>query len=167
MPAEISANLARFDGIRYSPIAKLPIKNLHDLYFKTRGKGFGAEVRRRIVLGTYVLSKGYYDAYYRKAQQVRRLIAEEFNRVFREVDFLITPTSPTFPFKAGEKIDDPLAMYLSDIFTVSANITGVPAISLPCKQKENNLPVGLQIIGPSLSDFSLLRVAKLIENIIS
>jgi len=169
MPAEVSSNLARYDGIRYAEIKnlKFKIKNLNDLYFKTRGKGFGAEVRRRIVLGTYVLSKGYYDAYYRKAQQVRRLISEEFKKIFQEVDFLITPTSPTFPFKAGERIDDPLAMYLSDIFTVSANITGVPAISLPCGQKESNLPVGLQIIGPSLSDFSLLRAAKLIENIIS
>lgn len=169
MPAEISANLARFDGIRYSEIKDLKseIKNLKDLYFKTRGKGFGAEVRRRIVLGTYVLSRGYYEAYYKKAQQVRKLIVKEFNKVFQEVDFLITPTSPTFPFKIGEKIDDPLAMYLSDIFTVSANIAGVPAINLAYNQTENGLPVGMQIIGPYLSDFSLLSIAKKIENIIS
>lgn len=177
MPAEASANLARFDGIRYSPMEILRSAqdefvenfnkfNLHDLYFKTRGKGFGAEVRRRIVLGTYVLSSGYYDAYYKKAQQVRRLIAEEFDKVFQEVDFLITPTSPTFPFKIGEKTDDPLSMYLSDIFTVGANIAGVPAINLPCG-KEDNLPVNMQIIGPYLSDFSLLNVTKAIEDIIS
>jgi len=164
MPAEASSNLARFDGIRYSPISNYP--NLHDLYFKTRGKGFGAEVRRRIVLGTYVLSSGYYEAYYKKAQQVRKLIAQEFDKVFQEVDFLITPTSPTFPFKIGEKVDDPLSMYLSDIFTVSANIAGVPAINLPCGQADN-LPISMQIIGPYLSDFSLLNVTKTIENIIS
>jgi len=177
MPAEASSNLARFDGIRYSPIEILRstqddsigvsnIINLHDLYFKTRGKGFGAEVRRRIVLGTYVLSSGYYEAYYKKAQQVRKLIAQEFDKVFQEVDFLITPTSPTFPFKIGEKVDDPLSMYLSDIFTVSANIAGVPAINLPCGY-ENNLPINMQIIGPYLSDFSLLNVSKTIEDIIS
>ncbi len=164
MPAEASANLARFDGIRYSPISNY--SNLHDIYFKTRGKGFGAEVRRRIVLGTYVLSSGYYEAYYKKAQQVRRLIAEEFDKVFQEVDFLITPTSPTFPFKIGEKIDNPLSMYLSDIFTVSANIAGVPAINLPCGQADN-LPINMQIIGPYLSDFSLLNITKTIEDIIS
>jgi len=164
MPAEASSNLARFDGIRYSPISNYP--NLHDLYFKTRGKGFGAEVRRRIVLGTYVLSSGYYEAYYKKAQQVRKLIAQEFDKVFQEVDFLITPTSPTFPFKIGEKVDDPLSMYLSDIFTVSANIAGVPAINLPCGQADN-LPISMQIIGSYLSDFSLLNVTKTIEDIIS
>jgi len=167
MPAEASSNLARFDGIRYSPIVNNESQgiNLHDLYFKTRGKGFGAEVRRRIILGTYVLSSGYYDAYYKKAQQVRRLIAQEFEKVFQEVDFLITPTSPTFPFKIGEKADDPLSMYLSDIFTVGANIAGIPAINLPCG-KENNLPINMQIIGPYLSDFSLLSVTKIIEKII-
>jgi len=177
MPAEASSNLARFDGIRYSPIEILRSTqddsigvsnriNLHDLYFKTRGKGFGAEVRRRIVLGTYVLSSGYYEAYYKKAQQVRKLIAQEFDKVFQEVDFLITPTSPTFPFKIGEKVNNPLSMYLSDIFTVSANIAGVPAISLPCGQADN-LPINMQIIGPYLSDFSLLNATKTIEDIIS
>jgi len=168
MPAEASSNLARFDGIRYSPITnnKSQIINLNDLYFKTRGKGFGAEVRRRIILGTYVLSSGYYEAYYKKAQQVRKLIAQEFDKVFQKVDFLITPTSPTFPFKIGEKVDDPLSMYLSDIFTVSANIAGVPAINLPCGQADN-LPINMQIIGPYLSDFSLLNVTKTIEDIIS
>ena len=164
MPAEVSSNLARFDGIRYSSINDY--SNLHDIYFKTRGEGFGEEVRRRIILGTYVLSSGYYDAYYKKAQQVRRLIAKEFNEVFKEVDFLITPTSPTFPFKIGEKADDPLSMYLSDIFTVGANIAGIPAINLPCGQADN-LPINMQIIGPYLSDFSLLNISKTIENIIS
>jgi len=164
MPAEVSSNLARFDGIRYSSINDY--SNLHDIYFKTRGEGFGEEVRRRIVLGTYVLSSGYYDAYYKKAQQVRRLIAKEFDKVFEEVDFLITPTSPTFPFKIGEKVDDPLSMYLSDIFTVGANIAGIPAINLPCGQADN-LPINMQIIGPYLSDFSLLNISKTIENIIS
>ena len=163
MPAEVSSNLARFDGIRYSSINDY--SNLHDIYFKTRGEGFGEEVRRRIVLGTYVLSSGYYDAYYKKAQQVRRLIAKEFDKVFEEVDFLITPTSPTFPFKIGEKVDDPLSMYLSDIFTVGANIAGIPAINLPCGQADN-LPINMQIIGPYLSDFSLLNISKTIENII-
>jgi len=163
MPAEVSSNLARFDGIRYSSINDY--SNLHDIYFKTRGEGFGEEVRRRIVLGTYVLSSGYYDAYYKKAQQVRRLIAKEFDEVFKEVDFLITPTSPTFPFKIGEKVDDPLSMYLSDIFTVGANIAGIPAINLPCGQADN-LPINMQIIGPYLSDFSLLNISKTIENII-
>ena len=164
MPAEVSSNLARFDGIRYSSINDY--SNLHDIYFKTRGEGFGEEVRRRIVLGTYVLSSGYYDAYYKKAQQVRRLIAKEFDKVFEKVDFLITPTSPTFPFKIGEKVDDPLSMYLSDIFTVGANIAGIPAINLPCGQADN-LPINMQIIGPYLSDFSLLNISKTIENIIS
>jgi len=163
MPAEVSSNLARFDGIRYSSINDY--SNLRDIYFKTRGKGFGAEVRRRIVLGTHVLSSGYYDAYYKKAQQVRRLIAKEFDKVFKEVDFLITPTSPTFPFKIGEKVNDPLSMYLSDIFTVGANIAGIPAINLPCGQA-NNLPINMQIIGSYLSDFSLLNISKTIENII-
>ena len=130
------------------------------------GFGFGAEVRRRIVLGTYVLSSGFFVAYYKKAQLVRRLIAQEFNKVFEEVDFLITPTSPTFPFKIGEKINDPLSMYLSDIFTVGANIAGIPAINLPCGQA-GNLPINMQIIGPYLSDFSLLNISKTIENIIS
>jgi len=166
MPAEISANLARFDGIRYGGVKDLKIENLRDLYFKNRGKGFGPEVRRRIILGTYVLSSGYYDAYYKKAQQVRKLINEDFNRVFKEVDFLITPTSPTLPFKIGEKSNNPLAMYLSDVFTVGANISGVPAINLPCAWTDNNLPVGLQLIGSYLSDYQLLQAAKLIEKII-
>jgi aspartyl-tRNA(Asn)/glutamyl-tRNA(Gln) amidotransferase subunit A len=165
MPAEVSSNLARYDGIRYAAIKNLQseIKNLKDLYFQTRGKGFGQEVRRRVILGTYVLSKGYYDAYYKKAQRVRRLIVNEFQKAFEEVDFLITPTTPTPPFKIGEKANDPLAMYLSDIFTVSSNIGGVPAINIPIGFTKNNLPIGMQIIGPYNSDFKLLEFAKLIE----
>jgi aspartyl-tRNA(Asn)/glutamyl-tRNA(Gln) amidotransferase subunit A len=165
MPAEVSSNLARYDGIRYAAIKNLQseIKNLKDLYFQTRGKGFGKEVRRRVILGTYVLSKGYYDAYYKKAQRVRRLIVNEFQKAFEEVDFLITPTTPTPPFKIGEKANDPLAMYLSDIFTVSSNIGGVPAINIPIGFTKNNLPIGMQIIGPYNSDFKLLEFAKLIE----
>jgi aspartyl-tRNA(Asn)/glutamyl-tRNA(Gln) amidotransferase subunit A len=184
MPAEISSNLARYDGIRYSQITncdslissearkkvlaegEVLITNLHDLYFKTRGYGFGQEVRRRIILGTYVLSKGYYDAYYKKAQKVRRLIIEEFNKIFEDVNFLITPTTPTPAFKIGEKSADPLSMYLSDIFTVAANIGGLPAINLPIGFTKNNLPIGLQIIGPYGSDYSLLQMAKTIENMI-
>lgn len=168
MPAEVSSNLARFDCIRYAPMEDLhsEIADLNDVYFKTRGRKFGAEVRRRIVLGTYVLSSGYYDAYYKKAQQVRKLIAQEFQKVFAEVDFLITPTAPTLPFRIGEKIDDPLAMYLSDIFTVSANIVGAPAINLPCGQM-GDLSTSMQIIGPSLSDFALLNTARQIETIIA
>jgi len=185
MPAEVSSNLARYDGIRYSSITNYPacakpacrqgralagrqspITNLRDLYFKTRGYGFGQEVRRRIILGTYVLSKGYYDAYYKKAQKVRRLIIEEFNKIFENVNFLITPTTPTPAFKIGERSADPLSMYLSDIFTVAANIGGLPAINLPIGFTKNNLPIGLQIIGPYGSDYSLLQIAKTIENIV-
>jgi len=175
MPAEVSSNLARYDGIRYAPMEILRSAqdefvgvsnkfNLHDLYFKTRGYGFGQEVRRRIILGTYVLSKGYYDAYYKKAQKVRQLIIEEFNKIFGDVNFLITPTTPTPAFKIGEKSADPLSMYLSDIFTVAANIGGLPAINLPIGFTKNNLPIGLQIIGPYGSDYSLLQIAKTIEN---
>ena len=177
MPAEVSSNLARYDGIRYAPMEILRSAqdefvgvsnkfNLRDLYFKTRGYGFGQEVRRRIILGTYVLSKGYYDAYYKKAQKVRRLIIEEFKKIFQEVDFLITPTTPTPAFKIGEKSTDPLSMYLSDIFTVAANIAGLPAINLPIGFTKNHLPIGLQIIGPYNSDYSLLQIAKAIENIL-
>jgi len=184
MPAEVSSNLARYDGIRYAPNSKwgpseawegggrvgvqIPDSklNLRDLYFQTRGEGFGKEVKRRIILGTYVLSKGYYDAYYKKAQKVRRLIIEEFNKIFRDVNFLITPTTPTTAFKIGEKSADPLSMYLSDIFTVAANIGGLPAINLPIGFTKNHLPIGLQIIGPYGSDYSLLQIAKAIENIL-
>jgi aspartyl-tRNA(Asn)/glutamyl-tRNA(Gln) amidotransferase subunit A len=166
MPAEVSSNLARYDGIRYSSIQK-DISNLRDLYFKTRGKGFGKEVRRRVVLGTYVLSKGYYDAYYKKAQKVRKLLINEFNDVFQKVNFLITPTTPTQAFKIGEKASDPISMYLSDIFTVAANIAGLPAINLPLGFTRDKLPIGLQLIGPYGSDYELLKIAQRVEQIIA
>ena len=167
MFAEVSANLARFDGIKYgySTIDKKEkIQNLLDVYLKSRGEGFGAEVRRRIMLGTYVLSAGYYDAYYSRAQKVRRLIKQDFDRAFKSVDAIITPTSPTTAFKLGEKTQDPLSMYLADIYTVPINLAGVPAISLPIKEV-NNLPVGLQLIGNNFEDIKLLKIAKFIETI--
>jgi len=168
LPAEVSANLARYDGMRYSQISNLKsqISNLRELYFKTRGKGLGSEPRRRVILGTYVLSKGYYEAYYKKAQQVRKVIIDEFEKTFKEVDFLLTPTTPTSPFELGEKTQDPLSMYLSDIFTVAVNIAGLPGINIPCGFTKDNLPIGFQIIGPRYSDFNLLKIAKEIEKII-
>ncbi len=169
MPAEVSANLARYDGIRYSPNPKFQMANeinLKDLYFLSRGEGFGKEVRRRIVLGTYVLSRGYYEAFYKKAQKVRRLIIKEWENALKEVDFIITPTTPTPAFKLKEKTSDPLSMYLSDIFTVSANIAGLPAINLNAGYTNNNLPVGIQIISKRESDFKLLDFAKQIEKIL-
>jgi len=166
MPAEVSANLSRYDGIKYgySEISNLKsqISNLLDVYLKTRGEGFGAEARRRIMLGTYILSAGYYEAYYTRAQRVRRLIKQDFDRAFKEVDAIVTPTSPTTAFKFGEKTQDPLSMYLADIYTVSINLAGVPAISLPIKEV-NNLPVGLQLIGKNFEDIKLLKIAKFIE----
>jgi len=171
MPAEVSANLARYDGIRYSPRSdfqnqNLDSLNLRDLYFKTRGEKFGREVRKRIILGTYVLSRGYYEAFYKKAQKVRRLIIKEWEETFKKVDFVLTPTTPTLPFFLGEKTEDPISMYLSDIFTVSANISGLPAINLRGGFSKNNLPVGLQIIANRNSDFQLLEFSKIIEAIL-
>ncbi|MCD6568750.1 Asp-tRNA(Asn)/Glu-tRNA(Gln) amidotransferase subunit GatA [bacterium] len=168
LPAEASANLARYDGIRYSPLdTELEGNDLLSLYYDTRGLGFGSEVRRRIVLGTFVLSRGYYEAFYKRAQKVRKLITEEYKRIFSEVDFIISPTTPTLPFFLGEKKDDPLAMYLSDIFTVSANIAGVPAISIPSGFSKEHLPIGLQITAPYGKDFLLLEFAKKIEKIVA
>ncbi|MFH1990330.1 MAG: Asp-tRNA(Asn)/Glu-tRNA(Gln) amidotransferase subunit GatA [Patescibacteria group bacterium] len=166
MPAEVSANLARFDGIKYgrSKINKNEkLQNLLNIYLESRGEGFGAEARRRIMLGTYVLSAGYYDAYYAKAQKVRRLIKQDFTHAFKEVDAIITPTSPTTAFKFGEKTHDPLSMYLADIYTVSINLAGVPAISIPIKEV-NGLPAGLQIIGNNFEDIKLLKIAKIVED---
>lgn len=163
MPAEVSSNLARYDGVRYGFRAEA--ENLMEMYLKTRGQGFGAEVRRRIILGTYVLSSGYYDAYYKKAQQVRRLIKNDFDEAFRQVDCLITPTSPTLAFDLGEKFNDPLTMYLADIFTVSTNIAGLPAISLPCG-KVGKLPIGVQLIGRHFDEAKLLNAAYQLENIL-
>ena len=167
-PSEASANLARYDGIKYGYSKTLNLKpktlDLLDVYLKSRGKGFGKEVRRRIMLGTYALSAGYYEAYYLRAQKVRTLIREDFERAFQSVDVIFTPVSPTPAFKIGEKIDDPLKMYLSDIFTVSVNLAGLPAISIPVG-KIRNLPVGLQIIGKPFEEDKIMEVAKIYESI--
>jgi len=160
--AEASANLARFDGVRYgyrSPEAK----TLSDLYRHSRDEGFGAEVKRRILLGTYALSAGYYDAYYRKAQQVRRLLAEEFTRAFAEVDAIVTPTAPMPAFKLGEKTDDPLSMYLADIYTVTASLAGICGVAVPCGQTAAGLPVGMQILAAHLNEPTAFRVARAVE----
>ena len=165
-PAEVSANLARFDGIRYgySEIrnSKLEIRNLYDVYAKSRAQGFGDEVKRRIMIGTYVLSAGYADAYYKKAQAVRTLVKRDFDNAFTKVDCIATPTSPTPAWLIGEKMDDPLAMYLADIYTVSANIAGIPGISVPCG-KAHGLPVGLQLLAPQLGEEILFKVASAYE----
>jgi aspartyl-tRNA(Asn)/glutamyl-tRNA(Gln) amidotransferase subunit A len=155
--AEASSNLARFDGVRYGHRAS-GVKGLTELYCRSRSEGFGAEVKRRILMGTYVLSAGYYDAYYRKAQQVRTLLRRDFEQAFENCDVLVTPTAPEVAFPLGEKTSDPLTMYLSDIYTVSANLAGVPAMSLPCGTAKG-LPVGLQLLGPALGEATLLRVA--------
>jgi aspartyl-tRNA(Asn)/glutamyl-tRNA(Gln) amidotransferase subunit A len=160
--AEASSNLGRYDGAKYGYRAKGDFE-LAEMYRKTRSEGFGAEVKRRIILGTYVLSAGYYDAYYAKAQKVRTVIKEDFDRAFERVDVIITPTSPTTAFKIGEKIDDPLTMYLSDIYTTSANLAGIPAISVPCGKDSQGLPIGLQIMGKPLSEGLLLKVAYALE----
>ena len=165
MPAEVSANLARYDGIRYG-YSDDKAKNLMEVYLKSRAKGLGDEVRRRIMLGTFTLSAGYYEAYYNKAQKVRAVIAREYNDIFRDFDVLVGPTTPTCAFKLGEKIRDPLAMYMSDILTVSANISGLPAISVPCgfvEKEGKKLPVGLQIIGDHFKEEMVLRVASSYE----
>jgi aspartyl-tRNA(Asn)/glutamyl-tRNA(Gln) amidotransferase subunit A len=159
-PAEASANLARYDGVRYGLRVDGP--DLLQTYRRTRGKGFGAEVKRRMILGTYVLSAGYYDAYYVKAQKVRTLIKAEYDRVFQQVDALVTPTSPTVAFPIGAKVNDPLAMYLNDVFTLPVNISGLPGISIPCGLSEG-LPVGLQIIANSYQERTMFRVAAAYE----
>ncbi|HET9764957.1 MAG TPA: Asp-tRNA(Asn)/Glu-tRNA(Gln) amidotransferase subunit GatA [Casimicrobiaceae bacterium] len=157
-PAEASSNLARFDGVRYGHRAA-EYADLTDMYNKTRSQGFGAEVKRRILVGTYVLSHGYYDAYYLKAQQVRRLIAEGFKRAYRDCDVIVGPTSPTAAFPIGAKADDPVQMYLNDIFTVAGNLTGAPAISIPCGFDRQGLPIGLQIQGDAFAESVILNVA--------
>ncbi|HDO23616.1 MAG TPA: Asp-tRNA(Asn)/Glu-tRNA(Gln) amidotransferase subunit GatA [bacterium] len=162
MPAEVSANLARFDGIRYG-LSKQG-KNLLEDYMETRAQGFGKEVKRRILLGTYVLSAGYYDAYYGKAQKVRNLIKKDFEKDFKKVDAIILPTSPTVAFKIGEKTEKPLQMYLSDIFTVSANLAGVPALSLPTGKNKEKLPVGVQLIAPWFKEDILFNLGKKIQS---
>ncbi len=164
-PAEASSNLARYDGVKYGFRAEA--KNLLEMYKKTRGLGFGKEVKRRIMLGSYALSAGYYDAYYLKASKVRTLIKGDFEKAFQEVDLILTPTTPTPPFKLGEKLSDPLQMYLSDIFTIPVNLAGLPALSLPVGLTENHLPVGMQIIGPSFRDELVLALAYQIEKELS
>ena len=174
MPAEVSSNLARFDGIRYSRLDGLENKGnkMWDVYFKQKGKGFGPEARRRIMLGTYVLSSGYYDAYYSKAQKVRRLIKEDFDKAFNPlaggVDVILTPVSPTPAFKINEKTNDPLQMYLSDIFTIPLNLAGLPGVSIPVRKYnkgENELPVGFQLIGKPFREADILGIGQFYEKI--
>jgi aspartyl-tRNA(Asn)/glutamyl-tRNA(Gln) amidotransferase subunit A len=160
--AEASSNLARYDGIKYGLRAKQS-KDLLDLYMKTRQEGFGPEVKRRIMLGTYALSAGYYDAYYGKAQAVRTLIRQDFDAAFRDVDLIATPVTPTPAFKLGEKVQDPLQMYLSDIYTISINLAGIPAISIPCGFSTAGLPIGLQLIGRPFEEETVLRGAHAYE----
>ena len=168
-PAECSSNLSRFDGVRFGHRCESP-RDLLDLYKRSRGEGFGDEVKRRIMTGTYVLSAGYYDAYYLKAQQVRRLITADFERAFAEVDVVVGPTSPTAAFELGAKTSDPITMYLNDIYTIGANLAGLPAASIPCGFVDENgrqLPVGLQIIGPHFAEARLLNVAHQYQRLTS
>jgi aspartyl-tRNA(Asn)/glutamyl-tRNA(Gln) amidotransferase subunit A len=160
--AEASSNLARYDGVRYSHRAR-GVKTLSEMYWRSRDEGFGAEVKRRIMLGTYALSAGYYDAYYLKAQKVRTLLTRDFDEAFRKVDAIVTPTSPTAAFRLGEKSNDPLAMYLADIYTVTADLAGIPGISVPCGETKEKLPIGLQILGKHFDEASILRVAHAYE----
>jgi len=160
-PSEASANLARYDGIKYGYSTK-KAKDLMEVYLKSKEEGFGAEVRRRVMLGSYVLSAGYYEAYYLRAQKVRTLIRDDFNKAFQKVDVIFTPVSPTPAFKFGEKIDDPLKMYLSDIFTAPINLAGLPAISIP-GGRVGNLPIGFQIIGKPFEEEKIFEVAKIYE----
>ncbi|MBI3484355.1 MAG: Asp-tRNA(Asn)/Glu-tRNA(Gln) amidotransferase subunit GatA, partial [Acidobacteria bacterium] len=159
--AEASSNLARYDGVRYG--LRVPGATLLDMYKKTRGRGFGPEVKRRIMLGTYALSSGYYDAYYLKAQKVRTLIARDFVQAFQKVDAIVTPTSPCPAFRLGEKTADPLQMYLADIYTVTGSLAGVPGISVPCGKTPQGLPVGLQIFGPYFEESRVLQLAHAFE----
>ena len=160
-PAEASSNLARYDGVRYG--IRENGEDIADMYAQTRGQGFGAEVRRRIMIGTYVLSAGYYDAYYRKALQVRRLISEDFTKAYESCDLLLTPTTPSAAFGLDENQDDPLAMYLNDVFTVTVNLAGLPAISIPAGLDATGLPLGLQLVGQPFGEETLLRAADVME----
>ncbi|MDB5406792.1 MAG: gatA 3 [Rhodospirillales bacterium] len=160
-PAEASSNLARYDGVRFG--LRVPGKTLDEMYELTRAEGFGAEVQRRILIGTYVLSAGYYDAYYLKAQRVRTLIARDFAEAYKQVECILTPTTPSTAFAIGEKSDDPIAMYLNDVFTVPVNLAGLPGISVPAGLGEDGLPLGLQVIGRAFDEATILRVAGVIE----
>jgi aspartyl-tRNA(Asn)/glutamyl-tRNA(Gln) amidotransferase subunit A len=168
VPAEVSSNLARFDGIRYGKTLREG-NSLKDVYLKTRGEGFGAEVKRRIILGTFVLSSGYYDAYYEKAQRVRTLVKRDFDEAFKEVDVMLTPVSPTPAFKIGEKTNDPLAMYLCDVFTLPLKLGGFPAISVPTKPSSTlspgELPVGFQLIGKKWHEADILGIGQYYEKL--
>jgi len=159
-PSEASANLARYDGIKYG--LSMDGKELIDVYLKTRGEGFGAEVRRRIMIGTYALSAGYYEAYYLRAQKVRTQVIKDFEKAFQKVDAIFCPVSPVLPFKIGEKADDPLSMYLVDVYTVSVNLAGLPALSLPVGFVKE-LPVGLQIIGKPFEEEKILQIGEVFE----
>ena len=160
-PSEASSNLARYDGVRYG--LRVEGEDSIEMMFRTRGAGFGPEVKRRIMLGTYALSAGYFDAYYGQAQKVRTLVIRDYEAAFADLDVLISPTSPTTAFPIGAKVDDPLAMYLNDIFTIPANLAGVPAISVPCGLDSAGLPVGLQITAPVLGEQTLFRAARALE----
>lgn len=160
-PAEASSNLARYDGVRYG--LRVQGDDITDMYEKTRAEGFGDEVRRRVLIGTYVLSAGYYDAYYIKAQKIRTLIAQDFKQAYKKVDLLLTPTAPSPAFAIGEKVNDPLSMYLNDVFTVPVNLAGLPGISLPAGLSSNGLPLGLQLIGRTFDEDTLLRAADVLE----
>jgi len=160
-PAEASSNLARYDGVKYG--LRVAGDSLDEMYELTRAEGFGAEVKRRVLIGTYVLSAGYYDAYYLKAQKVRALIARDFTAVFEKVDCLLTPTAPSAAFAIGEKQDDPIAMYLNDVFTVPANLVGLPALSVPAGLSADGLPLGLQIVGRAFDEEMVLRVGDVLE----
>lgn len=161
-PAEVSSNLGRYDGIKYGYSAK-DSKNLIDHYFKSRTQGFGAEAKRRIMLGTYVLSAGYYDAYYNKAMKVRTLIKQDFETAFKKCDVILSPSSPTTAFKFGAHKNDPLAMYLEDVYTVNVNLAGIPALALPCGKDSDGLPIGMQLMGPQFSEDLIYRVAYAFE----
>ena len=160
-PAECSSNLARYDGVRFG--LRVPGKDLTEMYENTRAAGFGKEVRRRVMIGTYVLSAGYYDAYYKKAQQIRALIARDFKQAFEKCDVLLTPTAPTAAFAAGEKMDDPVTMYLNDMFTIPASMAGLPGISVPAGLDKDGLPLGLQLIGRAFDEETMLKAAAALE----
>lgn len=164
--AEASANLARYDGVRYGYRSPQP-RTLGEMYRRSRDEGFGAEVKRRIMLGTYALSAGYYDAYYLKAQRVRTLLSRDFQTAFQQVDAILTPTAPTPAFKIGEKTDDPLAMYLADIYTVTGDLVGIPGVSVPCGTTRSGLPIGLQVLGRHFDEGTILQVAQAVEDFTS